>query len=342
MAETLLQVKDLIKEYEGNRILDGVNLEIEQGQVVVVVGPSGCGKSTLLRCINALEPIQGGQVILEGKTVGKDNLEELRQKIGMVFQSYDLFPHLSVLDNITIAPIKVQKRKKEEVQAEARELLKRVGLEDKANSYPRQLSGGQKQRVAIARALASDPKILLCDEATSALDPQTTSSILALLKDINERFNITIVIITHQMSVVREICSHVAIVKGGEVAEQGTVEEIFTHPKTAVARELLKNDVGDGEEKNRKTTSGKELIQSGEKIRIVFSENSAFEPVIANLILNFNEPVNILKADTKNVRGVAKGEMILEFAPDCTKNKEMKQYLLDRGLDLEEVNENVD
>lgn len=140
MAETLLQVKDLIKEYEGNRILDGVNLEIEQGQVVVVVGPSGCGKSTLLRCINALEPIQGGQVILEGKTVGKDNLEELRQKIGMVFQSYDLFPHLSVLDNITIAPIKVQKRKKEEVQAEARELLKRVGLEDKANSYPRQLS----------------------------------------------------------------------------------------------------------------------------------------------------------------------------------------------------------
>ena len=342
MAETLLQVKDLIKEYEVNRILDGVNLEIEQGQVVVVVGPSGCGKSTLLRCINALEPIQRGQVILEGKTVGKDNLEELRQKIGMVFQSYDLFPHLSVLDNITIAPIKVQKRKKEEVQAEARELLKRVGLEDKANSYPRQLSGGQKQRVAIARALASDPKILLCDEATSALDPQTTSSILALLKDINERFNITIVIITHQMSVVREICSHVAIVKGGEVAEQGTVEEIFTHPKTAVARELLKNDVGDGEEKNRKTTSGKELIQSGEKIRIVFSENSAFEPVIANLILNFNEPVNILKADTKNVRGVAKGEMILEFAPDCTKNKEMKQYLLDRGLDLEEVNENVD
>ena len=200
----------------------------------------------------------------------------------------------------------------------------------------------RKQRVAIARALASDPKILLCDEATSALDPQTTSSILALLKDINERFNITIVIITHQMSVVREICSHVAIVKGGEVAEQGTVEEIFTHPKTAVARELLKNDVGDGEEKNRKTTSGKELIQSGEKIRIVFSENSAFEPVIANLILNFNEPVNILKADTKNVRGVAKGEMILEFAPDCTKNKEMKQYLLDRGLEIEEVSEHVD
>ena len=182
-----------------------------------------------------------------------------------------------------------------------------------------------------------------CDEATSALDPQTTSSILALLKDINQRFNITIVIITHQMSVVREICSHVAIVKGGEVAEQGTVEDIFTHPKTAVARELLKNDVGDdGEEKRGTAAGGKEIIKSGEKIRIVFSENSAFEPVIANLILNFNEPVNILKADTKNVGGVAKGEMVLEFAPDCTKNKEMKQYLLDRGLEIEEVSEHVD
>ena len=145
------------------------------------------------------------------------------------------------------------------------------------------------------------------------------------------------------MSVVREICSHVAIVKGGEVAEQGTVEDIFTHPQTAVARELLKNDVGDdGEEKRGTTAGGKEIIKSGEKIRIVFSENSAFEPVIANLILNFNEPVNILKADTKNVGGVAKGEMVLEFAPDCTKNKEMKQYLLDRGLEIEEVSEYVD
>ena len=247
----------------------------------------------------------------------------------------------NVLENVCF-PLYIQGKSKKDAKKRAKELLDIVGLGDRTGAFPAQLSGGQKQRVAIARALASDPKILLCDEATSALDPQTTSSILALLKDINERFNITIVIITHQMSVVREICSHVAIVKGGEVAEQGTVEEIFTHPKTAVARELLKNDVGDGEEKNRKTTSGKKLIQSGEKIRIVFSENSAFEPVIANLILNFNEPVNILKADTKNVRGVAKGEMILEFAPDCTKNKEMKQYLLDRGLDLEEVNENVD
>ena len=244
---------------------------------------------------------------------------------------------------MSVFPLYIQGKSKKDARKRAKELLDIVGLGDRTGAFPAQLSGGQKQRVAIARALASDPKILLCDEATSALDPQTTSSILALLKDINQRFNITIVIITHQMSVVREICSHVAIVKGGEVAEQGTVEDIFTHPQTAVARELLKNDVGDdGEEKRGTTAGGKEIIKSGEKIRIVFSENSAFEPVIANLILNFNEPVNILKADTKNVGGVAKGEMVLEFAPDCTKNKEMKQYLLDRGLEIEEVSEHVD
>lgn len=260
----------------------------------------------------------------------------------MIFQHFNLLMQKNVLENVCF-PLYIQGKSKKDARKRAKELLDIVGLGDRTGAFPAQLSGGQKQRVAIARALASDPKILLCDEATSALDPQTTSSILALLKDINQRFNITIVIITHQMSVVREICSHVAIVKDGEVAEQGTVEDIFTHPKTAVARELLKNDVGDdGEEKRGTTAGGKEIIKSGEKIRIVFSENSAFEPVIANLILNFNEPVNILKADTKNVGGVAKGEMVLEFAPDCTKNKEMKQYLLDRGLEIEEVSEHVD
>ena len=214
MAETLLQVKDLIKEYEGNRILDGVNLEIEQGQVVVVVGPSGCGKSTLLRCINALEPIQGGQVILEGKTVGKDNLEELRQKIGMVFQSYDLFPHLSVLDNITIAPIKVQKRKKEEVQAEARELLKRVGLEDKANSYPRQLSGGQKQRVAIVRALCMHPEILLFDEVTAALDPEMVREVLDVMLDLAKQGR-TIIVVSSEMPEILGITNRIGVMSNG-------------------------------------------------------------------------------------------------------------------------------
>lgn len=325
--------------------LKNVNLSIESGDIYGIIGMSGAGKSTLVRCINFLEVPTNGRVLINGKSLGDYTSRELRKQredIGMIFQHFNLLMQKNVLENVCF-PLYIQGKSKKDARKRAKELLDIVGLGDRTGAFPAQLSGGQKQRVAIARALASDPKILLCDEATSALDPQTTSSILALLKDINQRFNITIVIITHQMSVVREICSHVAIVKGGEVAEQGTVEDIFTHPKTAVARELLKNDVGDdGEEKRGTAAGGKEIIKSGEKIRIVFSENSAFEPVIANLILNFNEPVNILKADTKNVGGVAKGEMVLEFAPDCTKNKEMKQYLLDRGLEIEEVSEHVD
>lgn len=325
--------------------LKNVNLSIESGDIYGIIGMSGAGKSTLVRCINFLEVPTKGRVLINGKSLGDYTSRELRKQredIGMIFQHFNLLMQKNVLENVCF-PLYIQGKSKKDARKRAKELLDIVGLGDRTGAFPAQLSGGQKQRVAIARALASDPKILLCDEATSALDPQTTSSILALLKDINQRFNITIVIITHQMSVVREICSHVAIVKGGEVAEQGPVEDIFTHPKTAVARELLKNDVGDdGEEKRGTAAGGKEIIKSGEKIRIVFSENSAFEPVIANLILNFNEPVNILKADTKNVGGVAKGEMVLEFAPDCTKNKEMKQYLLDRGLEIEEVSEHVD
>ena len=301
--------------------LKNVNLSIESGDIYGIIGMSGAGKSTLVRCINFLEVPTKGRVLINGKSLGDYTSRELRKQredIGMIFQHFNLLMQKNVLENVCF-PLYIQGKSKKDAKKRAKELLDIVGLGDRTGAFPAQLSGGQKQRVAIARALASDPKILLCDEATSALDPQTTSSILALLKDINQRFNITIVIITHQMSVVREICSHVAIVKGGEVAEQGTVEDIFTHPKTAVARELLKNDVGDdGEGKRGTAAGGKEIIKSGEKIRIVFSENSAFEPVIANLILNFNEPVNILKADTKNVGGVAKGEMVLEFAPDCS------------------------
>ena len=216
MAETLLQVKNLVKEYGGTRILDGVNLDIAQGEVVVVVGPSGCGKSTLLRCINALEPIQGGQVLLEGKVVGKDHLEELRQKIGMVFQSYDLFPHLRVLDNITIAPTKVQKRKKEEVQAEAEELLSRVGLGDKANSYPRQLSGGQKQRVAIVRALCMHPEILLFDEVTAALDPEMVREVLDVMLDLAKQGR-TMIIVTHEMQFAKAVADKIVFIDQGKI-----------------------------------------------------------------------------------------------------------------------------
>ena len=264
MAEIVIE--NLYKSFDTKdgtvEALKNVNLSIESGDIYGIIGMSGAGKSTLVRCINFLEVPTKGRVLINGKSLGDYTSRELRKQredIGMIFQHFNLLMQKNVLENVCF-PLYIQGKSKKDAKKRAKELLDIVGLGDRTGAFPAQLSGGQKQRVAIARALASDPKILLCDEATSALDPQTTSSILALLKDINERFNITIVIITHQMSVVREICSHVAIVKGGEVAEQGTVEEIFTHPKTAVARELLKNDVGDGEEKNRKTTSRMRLI----------------------------------------------------------------------------------
>ena len=222
------------------------------------------------------------------------------------------------------------------------EYAKKVNMYEFLDHEPTKLSGGQKQRVAIARALATSPKILLCDEATSALDPQTTASILELLQEINRKFNITIVIITHQMSVVRKICSHVAIMKSGEIVETGSVSEIFSHPKSDVARELIRKDEGDDISRAESSGNTKDLIQSGRKVRIVFSENSAFQPVIANMILKFREPVNILRADTRNIGGVAKGEMILEFAGDSRQAEEMQNYLKTCGIELEEVTDDVE
>lgn len=321
--------------------LKNVSLSIESGDIYGIIGMSGAGKSTLVRCMNFLEVPTQGRVLIDGRSLGDYSEKELRtqrEEIGMIFQHFNLLMQKSVMENVCF-PLYIKGQKKKEARKRAAELLEIVGLSDKANAYPAQLSGGQKQRVAIARALASDPKILLCDEATSALDPQTTSSILELLKDINRRFGITIVIITHQMAVVREICNHVAIMSEGQVAEEGLVSEIFNHPKSMVARELIRTDVGSDEPKRG---AARDEIQSGEKIRIVFSENSAFEPVIANLVLTFHEPVNILKADTKNVGGVAKGEMILEFTRGSANAEAMKEYLKERGLEIGEAMDYVD
>lgn len=339
MSSILIQ--DVSKTFETKdgsvQALKKVNLSIDSGDVYGIIGMSGAGKSTLVRCMNFLEVPSEGSVLIDGKSLGDFSPKELRkerEKIGMIFQHFNLLMQKNVLENVCF-PLYIQGKKKSEARERALELLEIVGLADKAKAYPAQLSGGQKQRVAIARALASNPQILLCDEATSALDPQTTSSILELLQDINEKFGITIVIITHQMSVVREICTHVAIMKDGEVKEQGLVEDIFNHPKSQVAKELIRRDSGNDVESTRITLSE---MQDGETIRIVFSENSAFEPVIANLILTFHEPVNILRADTKNVGGVAKGEMILQFMSGSTQVEKMKEYLTERGLEIGEAN----
>ena len=343
----ILEVKDLHKYYEKQEVLKGISTTVRKGDVIAIIGPSGCGKSTFLRSLNLLEVPTKGQILFEGTDITdkKTDINQMRRKIGMVFQQFNLFPNMTIRENIMLAPVKLKLMTKEQASAKAEELLARIGLADKAEAYPAQLSGGQKQRVAIARALASDPKILLCDEATSALDPQTTSSILELLKKINKQFGITIVIITHQMSVVREICTHVAIMYEGEVVEKGLVADIFANPQSEVAKELIRKDTGSDIDADSRLDAGREKgqaeIKSGEKIRIVFSENSAFEPVIANLILTFGEPVNILKADTKNVGGVAKGEMILEFMEGSTRTEMMKQYLKEKGLAIGEVTEYV-
>ena len=339
MSSILIQnVSKTFQTKDGQvQALKNVSLSIDSGDIYGIIGMSGAGKSTLVRCMNFLEVPSEGKVLIDGKSLGDFSAKELRkerEKIGMIFQHFNLLMQKNVLENVCF-PLYIQGKKKAEARAKALELLEIVGLADRAKAYPAQLSGGQKQRVAIARALASDPQILLCDEATSALDPQTTSSILELLQDINQKFGITIVIITHQMSVVREICTHVAIMKDGEVKEQGLVEEIFSHPKSQVAKELISKDSGNDVESKKLTQSE---IQDGEIVRIVFSENSAFEPVIANLILTFHEPVNILKANTKNVGGVAKGEMILQFMSDSTNVPEMKKFLTERGLEIGEAN----
>lgn len=246
MADTLLKVENLVKEYDGQRILDGIDLTLAQGEVVVVVGPSGCGKSTLLRCINALEPVQDGSISLHGKDIrkGSKNITEMRQKIGMVFQSYDLFPHMTVMKNITLAPLKVQNRSRDEVTEKAMSLLKRVGLDGKADSYPSELSGGQKQRVAIVRSLIMNPDIMLLDEITAALDPEMVHEVLNVVLDLakgseTNSGGTTMMIVTHEMAFAEAVADRVVFLDGGVIVEEDTPQEFFHHPKTERAQRFL-------------------------------------------------------------------------------------------------------
>jgi D-methionine transport system ATP-binding protein len=242
----------------------------------------------------------------------------------MIFQHFNLLMQKNIIDNVCF-PLQLAGMKKKEAYEKAMKLLEIVGLTEKAKAYPSQLSGGQKQRVAIARALASDPEILLCDEATSALDPQTTKSILKLLKEINQTMGITVVLITHEMSVVEEICTHVAILDSGRLVETGLVNEIFASPQSDEGRKMIYG------------TETQEHFQVDNRcVRIVFSENSSFEPVIANMILTFKMPVNIMKADTRNVGGTAKGEMILQLPDNPEISEKMVKYLRNHNLAVEE------
>lgn len=350
----IIEVRGLSKTFQTKETrveaLRNINFDVEQGDIYGIIGMSGAGKSTLVRCLNFLEIPTQGTVTVEGRELGKlsgRELRALRADIGMIFQNFNLLMQSNVINNVCF-PLSIHGVSKADARRKAMELLRTVGLEEKADSYPAQLSGGQRQRVAIARALASDPKILLCDEATSALDPQTTQQILDLLRTINRETGITIVIITHSMSVVREICHSVAIVENGEIVERGLVEDIFTHPKSKAARRLIieGKDPEQWEREQEAARSGQTSairsktvpeLHEKRRIRIVYSENSSFEPVIANMILKFGEPVNILRADTKDVNGKARGDMILGLSDDQEISEKQIAYLKDRGLAVDDI-----
>ena len=334
--EPMIQVENLCKRFntKGGTVeaAKNISFSIEKGEIFGIIGLSGAGKSTLVRCLNLLERPTSGPVRVNGKNLTELSEKELRkerQKIGMIFQHFNLLMQRTALDNVCF-PMEIAGIKKAEARKKALEYLKIVGLEEKALSYPSQLSGGQKQRVAIARVLASDPQILLCDEATSALDPQTTKAILELIKEINRDYGITVVVITHEMSVVQEICDKVAVLERGALVETGTVEELFRNPKTDEAKKLV--------------FSGRTQIQEmkGKRlVRVTFQEKSSFEPVIANLVLTYRTPVNILYADTKNINGQAQGEMILQLPEIEEVANKMLQYLRDINMGVEEVSSDV-
>ena len=334
--EPMIQVENLCKRFntKGGTVeaAKNISFSIEKGEIFGIIGLSGAGKSTLVRCLNLLERPTSGTVRVNGKNLTELSEKELRkerQKIGMIFQHFNLLMQRTALDNVCF-PMEIAGIKKAEARKKALDYLKIVGLEEKALSYPSQLSGGQKQRVAIARVLASDPQILLCDEATSALDPQTTKAILELIKEINRDYEITVVVITHEMSVVQEICDKVAVLERGALVETGTVEELFRNPKTDEAKKLV--------------FSGRTQIQEmkGKRlVRVTFQEKSSFEPVIANLVLTYRTPVNILYADTKNINGQAQGEMILQLPEIEEVANKMIQYLRDINMGVEEVSSDV-
>ena len=334
----VIEIKNLSKTYQSAAgeitALRDISLTINDGEIFGIIGLSGAGKSTLVRCINFLEKPTEGTVTVDGQELGKlskKQLLEARRSMGMIFQQFNLLMQRSCLKNICF-PMELAGVKKAEAEKRARELLEVVGLPDKANAYPAQLSGGQKQRIAIARALATDPKVLLCDEATSALDPNTTHAILTLIKDINKKLGITVVVITHQMSVVEEICDHVAILDGGVVVELGEVKEIFANPRTAAARRLVAPNGGSAA---RDLSS---FAPDDHVVRVTFNGSSAAKPLVASLAAEKGILVSVLSADTRDLSGQCYGSMLLKLPKDTEEAKQAAAYMRSQpGVTVEEV-----
>lgn len=326
MAESIINISNLIKKYKSDKsdiiALTDINLNIEKGEIFGIIGLSGAGKSTLVRMMNLLELPTEGKVFFEGQNLqvlSNAELRDIRKEIGMIFQHFNLLEQSTVLKNVMF-PLEISNVKKEERIERARELLRLVDLSEKEKAYPSQLSGGQKQRVAIARALATNPKVLLCDEATSALDPKTTNQILELLKKINNELGVTVVIITHQMSVIESVCDRVGILDRGKLVEVGKVEEVFKNPKSEIGKKLI---FGAYVENLRDL----QLSSVGKKIRLVFDGSATNEPIISRMVLESNGECNILFANTKVVDKKAVGEMIIELPTDTNKANMMQEYL---------------
>lgn len=324
---SLLEIRHLNKNYGDKVILNDVSLKIEKGDIYGILGLSGAGKSTLVRCINSLENFSGGEIYYENELLCSKTQEiskEKRKKIGMIFQSFNLLEQSTVLENVKLG-LKFNHVKRKEREKIALEALKKVGLEKEKDKYPSQLSGGQCQRVAIARVLALKPSILLSDEATSALDPETTSSILSLLKTLNKDYGLTIIMISHQMNVIEKICNKVAILDNAKIVEEGNISDVFLNPKTTIAKKLIySNEMHSSFNKNK-------------LLRITFDGN-VDEPIISSIVLDCKLLVSIEYASTKVVDGKVFGQTIIEVLGDDIDFEKLKKYLSFKKINFEEVN----
>ena len=341
----MIELKNIVKEFSDNgkdvHAVNGVSLTINDGDIYGIIGFSGAGKSTLVRCINLLGRPTSGEVVIDGNDItklGAKELREARKKIGMIFQHFNLMPSRTVAGNVAY-PLKGSGLSKSEIDKKVHSLLKMVEIDDKAEVYPSQLSGGQKQRVAIARALANDPKILLCDEATSALDPQTTHAILNLLKKVNRELGITIVVITHEMDVIKTICNKVAVMEAGKVVEKGDVMDVFTKPSSSLAKDFIKS--------TSNLYKAEEFVQEGNKLtllkpgqvlaRLKYNNVRVSEPIISKAILNYNVYINIILADIEIVGDLSIGGTVAIISGEQDDITKAMDYFRSVNVDVEVV-----
>lgn len=334
----MIELKNITVDFDGFKAVDDVSLTIKEQDTFGIVGFSGAGKSTLVRTINLLQRPTSGEVLIDGENLldlSNKDLRNRRKKIGMIFQHFNLLNNLTVIDNV-IFPIKKDKSfTKEEKRQKALDLLDTVGIKDKADSYPSELSGGQQQRCAIARALASEPEILLCDEATSALDPKTTKQILKLLKDLNDKLKLTVVIITHQMDVVKDLCNKCAVMQDGKVIESGSTLDIFSNPKNKLTREFVETSTNISETiEEVKSNIG--ILKDDEVLaKLSYLGQSTTEPIINELFEKFGVRTNILAGNIEFINGTPVGNLIVSFKGDDDNLVEVSNYLKDKGTNLE-------